>query len=53
MVWACSDEAAFLSRKYVWANWDAAELLAHRADIEKEGVLEIGLGGWEFGLPNH
>lgn len=43
-VWLCHPEAAFLSGKVLWAQWDVPELLAQKEWIEKNPWhLEIGL----------
>ncbi|KAI9707019.1 MAG: putative secondary metabolism biosynthetic enzyme [Bogoriella megaspora] len=43
-VWLCHPEAAFLSGKVLWAQWDVPELLAKKEWIEKyPWHLEIGL----------
>lgn len=43
-VWLCHPEAAFLSGKVLWAQWDVQELLAQKEWIEKHPWhLEIGL----------
>lgn len=43
-VWLCHPEAAFLSGKVLWAQWDVPELLAQKEWIEKHPWhLEIGL----------
>ncbi|KAF4628138.1 hypothetical protein G7Y89_g10016 [Cudoniella acicularis] len=43
-VWLCHPEAAFLSGKFLWAQWDVPELLAQKEWIEKNPWhLEMGL----------
>lgn len=48
-VWLASPEAAFLQGKFLWANWDAEELMARREEIEGSEQLSVGLVGWPFG----
>lgn len=38
-VWLASPEAAFLKDRFVWANWDVAELQAHREELEENPML--------------
>ena len=43
-VWLCHPEAAFLTGKVLWAQWDVPELLAQKEWVEKHPWhLEIGL----------
>ncbi|KAM5344760.1 hypothetical protein ACJ41O_010622 [Fusarium nematophilum] len=43
-VWAASDEARFLSGRFVWAAWDVDELKAARDEVEADGAkFTIGL----------
>ncbi|KAI3328779.1 hypothetical protein F4824DRAFT_482607 [Ustulina deusta] len=42
-VWAASPEALFLRGKFVWANWDAEELLKRSEEIQSCTILECGL----------
>ena len=43
-LWLCHPEAAFLSGKFLWAQWDVPELLGKKAWIEEQSWnLEIGL----------
>ncbi|KAK1754751.1 putative short chain dehydrogenase [Echria macrotheca] len=44
-VWLASEEAGFLKGKFVWANWDAEELVARRGEIEGTKVLTMVLKG--------
>ncbi|KAI0120724.1 hypothetical protein BJ170DRAFT_698863 [Xylariales sp. AK1849] len=44
-VWLTSPEAAFLKSKYVWANWDAQELLERAEEIRGSRLLTWGLDG--------
>lgn len=40
IVWASSKEAAFLTGRFVWANWDVDELIAKKIEIlEKDLVI--------------
>nr|AMD38954.1 reductase [Fusarium succisae] len=45
MVWLTSEEAEFLKGKFVWANWDAQELLARAREIESTMLLKVTLNG--------
>lgn len=47
-VWLCSNEARFLRGKFVWANWDAEELLQKKAQIEGSPMLTINCIGWPY-----
>jgi hypothetical protein len=38
-VWLASSEARFLSGKFVWANWDAEELLERAEEIKSTKLL--------------
>ncbi|KAI9706980.1 MAG: hypothetical protein M1820_004568 [Bogoriella megaspora] len=43
-VWLASEEARFLSGRFVWAHWDVQELKELRERVEKEsGFLTMGL----------
>ncbi|KAK5149420.1 hypothetical protein LTR04_007082 [Oleoguttula sp. CCFEE 6159] len=44
-VWLASPEAEFLEGRFVWANWDADELVARREEIVQGGLLRIGVVG--------
>jgi hypothetical protein len=48
-LWLTSPEARFLDGKFLWANWDADELVARKDEIEKKGLLDLQLVGWPFG----
>lgn len=39
LVWLASFEAQFLKGKFVWANWDARELLARADEIQQSKLL--------------
>ncbi|OJI97560.1 hypothetical protein ASPVEDRAFT_184432 [Aspergillus versicolor CBS 583.65] len=45
LVWLASDEAKFLKGRFVWANWDAQELIARAGDIQKSLLLKVSLNG--------
>ncbi|RBQ81869.1 hypothetical protein FVER14953_13368 [Fusarium verticillioides] len=45
MVWLASEEAGFLKGKFVWANWDAQELLARAKEIESTMRFRVTLNG--------
>jgi NAD(P)-dependent dehydrogenase (short-subunit alcohol dehydrogenase family) len=45
IVWLASEEAKFLKGKFVWANWDAEELLARADEIQTSMLLEVTLNG--------
>ncbi|KIV91336.1 hypothetical protein PV10_05884 [Exophiala mesophila] len=42
VVWLISPEARFLRDKFVWANWDAPELLERKAELSQPDKLNIG-----------
>ena len=44
-VWLASPEAKFLKGKFVWANWDAEELLALSEQIQTSRLLTVTLDG--------
>ncbi|MCJ1296237.1 hypothetical protein MMC34_007803 [Xylographa carneopallida] len=44
-VWLTSGQAAFLRGRFVWANWDVEELVQRREEIEREGLLKVGVVG--------
>lgn len=46
VVWAASEEGAFLRNKVIWANWDVGELKAKREELEGGNQLTVGLLGW-------
>jgi hypothetical protein len=39
IVWAASEEGAFLNGRLAWANWDVDELLAKRDEIVEKQLL--------------
>lgn len=45
IVWATSEEAAFLSGRLAWANWDVDELVAKKEEIVNKDLLISGLTG--------
>ena len=47
-VWLATENATFLSGKYVEVNWSVDELMERKDEIVKEGKLSIGIKG-EFG----
>ncbi|KAH8424841.1 uncharacterized protein LDX57_002584 [Aspergillus melleus] len=48
IVWLASPEAAFLSGRYVSANWDVAELKTKAEDFQSGPQLTAGIHGWPF-----
>nr|AMD38940.1 reductase [Fusarium babinda] len=48
MVWLASKEAEFLKGKFVWANWDAEELMARAEEIKSSMLLRVTLNGAEM-----
>ncbi|KAI1082781.1 putative short-chain dehydrogenase [Whalleya microplaca] len=46
LVWAASDEAAFLKNKFVFAGWDVEELKARKEEISQSPELLLGLNGF-------
>lgn len=48
MAWLASPEAAFLKRKFVWANWDVDELKARAKEIESSNLLRVQLNGMDM-----
>lgn len=45
IVWAASEEAAFLKGKFLWSNWDVDELKQRKKEFEGP-KLTVGLQGW-------
>lgn len=39
-MWLASKEADFLRNKFVWANWDAEELVARKNEIISSDLLD-------------
>ncbi|MCJ1417782.1 hypothetical protein MMC32_004127 [Xylographa parallela] len=49
-VWLAGGEAGFLRGRFVWANWDVEELVERKEEIERDGLLKVGVVGraeWE------
>jgi NAD(P)-dependent dehydrogenase (short-subunit alcohol dehydrogenase family) len=44
-VWLATDKAAFLTGKYISANWSVDELVERKEEISSEGKLSIALVG--------
>jgi NAD(P)-dependent dehydrogenase (short-subunit alcohol dehydrogenase family) len=44
-VWLASPEARFLKSKFVWANWDADELITRKEEIQNSRLLTWLLDG--------
>ncbi|GJC89716.1 short chain dehydrogenase citE [Colletotrichum liriopes] len=47
-VWLTSPEAAFLSGRTVWANWDVEELKKSAEAIQSGQLLTSGINGWPY-----
>lgn len=47
-VWLTSPEAEFLNRKFVWANWDAEELVSKGDEIRDSKLLTWVIDGVGF-----
>lgn len=52
-LWVSSPAAAFLHGRFIWANWDADELVARREEILSDhGLLKVGITGVKsFNMP--
>lgn len=52
-LWLSSPAAAFLHGRFIWANWDADELVARRDEILSDhGLLKVGITGVKsFNMP--
>ncbi|KAH6603582.1 hypothetical protein Trco_008357 [Trichoderma cornu-damae] len=48
IVWLTSPEAAFLTGRSVWANWDVDELKKKTDSIQQSQVFTAGINGWPF-----
>ncbi len=49
MVWAVSEEAAFLRGRLIWCNWDVDELKAKQEKIASDpSYMKLGMMGWPF-----
>lgn len=49
-VWAATEEADFLSGRFVWAEWDIEELKAKRNQILEEDLLLTTIDGFVKGI---
>ncbi|WYZ37901.1 hypothetical protein EsH8_II_001407 [Colletotrichum jinshuiense] len=47
-VWLSSPEAAFLTGRTVWANWDVEELKKGAQAIQSGQLLTSGINGWPY-----
>jgi len=47
-LWLASKEAAFLSGKFLWVNWDVEELKAKAKEIESSARFNVGVETWPF-----
>jgi hypothetical protein len=43
ILWTTSEEAKFLSGRFVWVNWDVDELVAMKEEILKGDLLRTNL----------
>lgn len=48
--WLATDQADFLSGRFVWAEWDIEELKARRKDIEDGDLLLTTIDGFKNGF---
>jgi hypothetical protein len=49
MVWAVSQDAAFLEGRMIWCNWDVDELKAKKDKIMADpGYMSLGMIGFPF-----
>ncbi|KAH7126134.1 hypothetical protein EDB81DRAFT_872267 [Dactylonectria macrodidyma] len=48
LVWLASEEAKFLKGKFVWANWDAQELIARAEEIQNSMLFRVNLNGLDL-----
>jgi NADP-dependent 3-hydroxy acid dehydrogenase YdfG len=48
--WAATDEAEFLSGRFVWAEWDVEELMRKKEEILDKDLLLITVDGFEKGF---
>ncbi|KAF2766521.1 NAD(P)-binding protein [Teratosphaeria nubilosa] len=46
VVWAASEEAKGFRGKFLWCNWDVEELVERMREVEREGMLTVGLTVW-------
>jgi NAD(P)-dependent dehydrogenase (short-subunit alcohol dehydrogenase family) len=42
-VWLASPQAKFLNGRFVWANWDAEELMMREEEIVAQDLLKLGI----------
>ena len=47
--WLSTDEAEFLSGRFVWAEWDIEELKAKKAEILEKDLLLTTIDGFRGG----
>jgi hypothetical protein len=47
-VWLSTPDAAFLTGKWVWANWDVEQLIARKEEITSSYLLTSVVQGWPF-----
>ena len=47
--WAATDEADFLSGRFVWADWDVDELKGKKAEILEKDLLLTTIDGFTRG----
>lgn len=50
LVWLVSEEADFLSGRFVWAEWDIDELKAKRTEILEQNLLLTTIDGFKDGF---
>lgn len=43
--WLASEDARFLTGRYITANWDVTEILARKDEIIEKNLLTVGLNG--------
>ncbi|KAI1852844.1 hypothetical protein JX266_002385 [Neoarthrinium moseri] len=48
LVWMSSREAAFLTGRSVWANWDVDELKGQAETIKSGMAMTAGINGWPY-----
>jgi hypothetical protein len=47
-VWLTTPEATFLNGRFVFANWDAEQLVARKDEIASSDLLTSVVQGWPF-----
>ena len=53
LVWLASEEAKFLKSKFVWANWDAQDLIKRAKEIRTTMLLRVcGIRPIRSGTPH-